>query len=130
MRKGLRKIGRRIMKYIDKNFFSDKFSVDLKFLIVHKRKINWKNPKSFNEKIQWRKLYDRKPFYTMCADRFKVRDYVRVDLYSVKNKIYFGELTLTPAAGFQKLLPYPYWDYEIGKNWTLKKEDEWVRSKK
>jgi hypothetical protein len=27
-------------------------------------------------------------------------DFVRVDLYTVKNKVYFGELTCTPAAGY------------------------------
>lgn len=31
--------------------------------------------------------------------------YVRVDLYSVKNKIYFGELTFTPANGTDPLYP-------------------------
>lgn len=27
-------------------------------------------------------------------------DFVRVDLYTVDNKVYFGELTCTPAAGY------------------------------
>jgi hypothetical protein len=30
-----------------------------------------------NEKIQWRKLYDRNPVYTLCADKYRVREYVR-----------------------------------------------------
>ena len=35
-------------------------------------------------------------------------DYVRVDLYSVDDKIYFGELTFHHGAGFVKILPEEY----------------------
>jgi hypothetical protein len=34
------------------------------------------NPKTLNEKIQWLKLNDFKPLYTLCADKFRVREYV------------------------------------------------------
>lgn len=37
---------------------------------------NWKNPQTFNEKLQWLKLYDRRPEYTMLVDKFAVKDYV------------------------------------------------------
>ena len=37
---------------------------------------NWKNPKSFNEKLQWLKLYDRRPEYTTMVDKYAVKDYV------------------------------------------------------
>ncbi|MDG1302131.1 MAG: ATP-grasp fold amidoligase family protein, partial [Opitutae bacterium] len=33
-------------------------------------------PKNFNEKIQWAKLFRRKPIYTKFADKLAVRDYV------------------------------------------------------
>lgn len=33
-------------------------------------------PKTFNEKIQWLKLYDRKPEYAMMVDKYKVKQYV------------------------------------------------------
>ncbi|OYQ49635.1 hypothetical protein CHX27_01350 [Flavobacterium aurantiibacter] len=36
-----------------------------------------KNPKSLSEKIQWLKLNDRTPLHTQCADKFKVREYVK-----------------------------------------------------
>ena len=38
--------------------------------------LNLKNPKTFNEKIQWLKLYNRKPEYTMIVDKYMVRDYI------------------------------------------------------
>lgn len=39
--------------------------------------------------------------------------FVRVDLYNVKGKIYFGELTFYPATGMAKYHPIE-WDYRIG----------------
>lgn len=37
---------------------------------------NLKNPKTYNEKIQWLKLYDRKPEYTTMVDKAEVKAYV------------------------------------------------------
>lgn len=34
------------------------------------------NPQTFNEKLQWLKLHNRKPEYTMMADKYAVRDYI------------------------------------------------------
>ncbi|MXP74790.1 glycosyl transferase [Lachnospiraceae bacterium WCA-9-b2] len=34
------------------------------------------NPKTFNEKLQWLKLYDRKPEYTKMVDKYAVKEYV------------------------------------------------------
>ena len=39
-------------------------------------KLNLENPKTFNEKLQWLKLYDRKPKYTMMVDKYAVRKYI------------------------------------------------------
>ncbi len=38
---------------------------------------DFKNPITFNEKIQWRKLYDNNPKYSLCSDKVLVRDYVK-----------------------------------------------------
>jgi hypothetical protein len=34
------------------------------------------NPKTFNEKLQWLKLYNRKEEYTILVDKYKVRDFI------------------------------------------------------
>ena len=47
------------------------------FRRVFGREIDLKNPKTFNEKISWLKLYDRRPVLTVFADKVAVRDYVR-----------------------------------------------------
>ena len=39
-------------------------------------KLNFDNPKTFNEKIQWLKLYYHNPLMTKCADKVAVREYV------------------------------------------------------
>ena len=40
------------------------------------KKLDLGNPATFNEKLQWLKLYDRKPEYTIMVDKYKVREYV------------------------------------------------------
>lgn len=47
--------------------------------------------------------------------------FVRVDLYNVDGRIYFGELTFTPTAGEMKLTP-DRWDLELGKKWEMSLE--------
>lgn len=42
---------------------------------VHK-KLDLKDPKTFNEKLQWLKLYDRKPEYTKMVDKCEAKKYV------------------------------------------------------
>ncbi len=48
----------------------------IKYKLIIGKKLNLNNPKTFNEKLQWLKLYDRKPEYTIYADKFKVRKYI------------------------------------------------------
>ncbi|WP_106460393.1 ATP-grasp fold amidoligase family protein [Anaerococcus sp. Marseille-P3915] len=38
--------------------------------------LNLYNPTTFNEKLQWLKLYNRRPEYTIMVDKYKVRDYI------------------------------------------------------
>lgn len=40
------------------------------------KKINLSNPKTFTEKQNWLKLYDRNPIYTVMVDKYLARDFV------------------------------------------------------
>lgn len=40
--------------------------------------------------------------------------FVRVDLYSHKNSVYFGELTFYPSGGYTPIIP-KYWDTKLGE---------------
>lgn len=48
---------------------------------IYKKKlggtISWDNPQTINEKIQWLKLYSDTSLWIKCADKFKVREYVK-----------------------------------------------------
>ena len=55
----------------------DKLFLQLYFFKNMKRFINFKDPKTFNEKIQWLKVNDRNPLYTKIADKYEVRQYVK-----------------------------------------------------
>lgn len=38
--------------------------------------LNLDNPRTFNEKLQWLKLYDRRPDYVTMVDKYMVKGYV------------------------------------------------------
>lgn len=52
---------------------------DLKILFFLKQHyaLDLKNPKTYNEKLQWIKLYDKNPLMTKCCDKYAVREYVK-----------------------------------------------------
>ncbi len=54
------------------------------------RILNLENPVTFNEKIQWLKLFDSTPLKTQLADKYLVRDWIREKI---------GEQYLVPLLG-------------------------------
>ena len=58
------------------NWISDKFMVKILYRDVFGRKLNLDSPKTFNEKMQWLKLYNRQDIYTSYVDKFAVKDIV------------------------------------------------------
>lgn len=54
----------------------DKLYLKILYKIVLKKKLDLKNPKTFNEKLQWLKLYDRNPEYTKMVDKYEAKEYV------------------------------------------------------
>lgn len=57
-------------------FLPDSWYVKREYKGYFGRKLNLKNPKSFNEKINWIKLYERKPFMTKLVDKYAVKKYI------------------------------------------------------
>ncbi|MBQ8174440.1 MAG: glycosyl transferase, partial [Clostridia bacterium] len=55
---------------------SDKTYTRLAFFRRFHRFPNLKDPKTFNEKLQWLKLYNRKPEYTTMVDKYEAKKYV------------------------------------------------------
>ena len=58
------------------NFISDEKYLKTAYKIKFGKKLDLDNPQTFNEKIQWIKLYDRKPIYTTMVDKYEVKKYV------------------------------------------------------
>ena len=56
--------------------FSDEEYLCRVFKLKMGKKLNLKDPQTFNEKIQWLKLYDRKPEYTKMVDKYEAKNYV------------------------------------------------------
>src|SRR5699024_3132507 len=44
------------------------------------REVNLSAPRSFNDKIQWLKLYWFNPLAKQCADKFEVRDLIKKEV--------------------------------------------------
>ena len=69
------KIIRRLVLLFSR-FYSDRKFLEALFPLRVGYKLNLDNPKTFNEKLQWLKLYDRKPKYTQMVDKVEAKKYV------------------------------------------------------
>lgn len=58
-----------------KNLTDEKY-LKKSYKIRFGKKLDLKNPKTFNEKLQWLKLYNRKDIYTTMVDKYEVKKYV------------------------------------------------------
>lgn len=70
---------RRTAQVVAHKFVSDEVMSKFYFKIVLKKKLNLENPRTFNEKMQWLKLYYY-PFSDtaiMCSDKYAVRQYIK-----------------------------------------------------
>ncbi len=54
----------------------DKLYLRWLFRLEMGSKLNLNNPKTFSEKLQWLKLYNRKPEYTQMVDKYEAKKYV------------------------------------------------------
>lgn len=90
---------------LDVETVSDKEFIERMYFFKTGKKIDLNNPMTFNEKLQWLKLYWREPLAEICADKFLVRDYIKekklghylVPLYGVYNSPEEINFTLLPS---------------------------------
>lgn len=59
-----------------KHISNDERYLKLEYFFGMKKRLNLKNPCTYNEKLQWMKLYDRNPLYTRLVDKADVKDYI------------------------------------------------------
>lgn len=76
----IKKIRAKIGWIVNKTGIYDSLSDEVYLSLKFKRRIghtlNLVNPKSFNEKMQWLKLHDKNPQYTMLVDKALVKGYI------------------------------------------------------
>lgn len=58
------------------HYMPDEMFLKLKYRGTIGHRLNLDSPKTFNEKLQWLKLHDRKPIYTTMVDKYAVKKYV------------------------------------------------------
>ena len=70
----------RLLVRLGKDSFLKKMPDELYLRMVFKDAVGYtldlEKPKTFNEKLQWLKLYDRKPEYTRMVDKYEAKKYV------------------------------------------------------
>lgn len=70
---------RKLMRVIVTRFqflFSDKLYCKIIYYLEMGKHLDLNAPQSYNEKLQWLKLYDRNPKYTTMVDKYAVKNYV------------------------------------------------------
>lgn len=84
-----RRVCRKICTLFGKQL-SDKFYLKMMYYVRLGKNLNLNKPLTFNEKLNWLKLYDRRGIYTQMADKYEVRQIVKERL---------GEEYLIPLLG-------------------------------
>lgn len=65
------------VKKLVTDLLPDKLFLSLYYRKVFGRPINWKHPVTFNEKLQYLKLFDRRPEYRKYVDKYEVKEFFR-----------------------------------------------------
>lgn len=58
------------------DLYSDRLYISLQYRFCMHKELDLENPKTYNEKLQLLKLYDRNPLYTVLVDKYKVKEWV------------------------------------------------------
>lgn len=64
-------------KVLPKTLKFDELYLRILYRYKMKKKLNLDNPVTYNEKLQWLKLYDRRDEYTKMVDKYEVKNYVK-----------------------------------------------------
>lgn len=65
-----------IWRQMSRFITSDKLFLKVYYRLGMQERLNLKNPQSFTQKIQWLKLHNTNPFYSILVDKYEVRKVV------------------------------------------------------
>jgi hypothetical protein len=83
------------------NWIPDSIYIRLVWWLSMDYPLNLKNPKTYNEKLQWLKLNNKNSFYPMLADKFAVKKYISEII---------GDQYLVPLLGVYESVEEIDWD--------------------
>ncbi len=69
----------RLLWYLDlfkHKKMDDRRYIEIRYKAIFKKNINLEPPVTFNEKMQWLKLYNKNPLHSAMADKYLVKNYV------------------------------------------------------
>lgn len=91
-------------------FHDDATYLKICYRLRVRKRLNLENPQTFSEKIQWLKLYNRRPEYTRMVDKYEVKAYIS-DI--------IGEKYVIPTIGIWNVPEEIKWD-ELPEKFVLK----------
>jgi hypothetical protein len=101
----LQKLLKRVMLFLIKitsRYLSDEVFLRMYYYVHMNKYLDLKCPMTFNEKLNWLKLYDRRPIYTKLVDKYEVKSYV------------------SSIIGEDKVIPtYAVWDSPEEIDWSI-----------
>lgn len=110
-------------KYIDipyaKSLYKSKIKMEL----------NLDDPQRFTEKLQWLKLYDRKPIYTILADKYAVRGFVAEKIGSQYLTKLYGLYEKSSEIEWDKLPSRFVIKANHGSHWIIRCKDKNILNK-
>lgn len=65
-----------LFAHLSRPLKDDKLYLRILYFCYLQKFLNLKNPRTFNEKLQWLKLYNHNPLYTKLVDKIEVRSYI------------------------------------------------------
>lgn len=84
-----------------RRWISDKAYLIIQYRCLCRKRLNLKNPQSFNEKLQWLKIYDHNPEYSKMVDKYEAKKYVASII---------GEEYIIPTLGVWNTVDEIDWD--------------------
>lgn len=98
---------------------SDEVFIRKKYKKAFGQDLDLDNPKTFNEKLQWLKLYYRDPKMAICADKYEVRNYLSEKGFGNLLNTLHGAYEKTEDVDFSKLPDRFIMKASHGSGWNI-----------
>ena len=109
-------------KNLDSKYYQDEISALYK--VAFDKEMDWKNPKTYNEKINWEKINVKDPIRTRLADKYLVREWVKEKIGSEYLNALYGVWDNANDIDFDKLPESFVLKCNHGSGWNIIVKDK------